>query len=162
MSASNSLLSRFGWPRRVVCCMQDTKIITQLDGPTPPEKEHEHIHKRLPFDTWIQNMDKMMIDICTKLELFSDHEWHVALNKFARMKTSGLPYRCNEDANFKNALKEINKLFALRGNKHAFAEAMTEMVRTYAESKRRKAMEEIAFILTVIIIQPQLNINETW
>lgn len=142
--------------------VQDTKIIPQLDGPTPPEKEHENVHKRLPLDTWIQNMDKMMTDISTKLESFSDYEWHVALNKVDRMQTCGLPYRSKEDANFKNALKEINALFAVRGEKDVFAEAMCDLVRTYVLSKRRKAMEEIAFILNVIIIQPQLNINETW
>lgn len=145
--------------RRTVCSMQDDafQIRARLC-----ENENEPTHKRLPLTTWIQKMDKVMLDCLAKLELFSDSEWVMAIDKVEKMKLAGVPYRSKTDDNFKNALNEIEMLFSKRHDNNLFVESMLSLVNYYAHSKRRKAMEEIGFVLNVILIQPQLVIMETW
>lgn len=152
--------------RRTVRVMQevnmDNDVISAVTPIPPKTTEKEKVNRRLPLDTWIQKMDKIMIDCLNKLEMFSASEWYLALQKVEKMKLGGVPYRSKNDENFKNALSEIDLLFSLKDEPDAFAESMLSFVRHYARSKRRKAMEEIAFVLTVIVIQPQLMMNETW
>lgn len=151
--------------RRMTSSMQDMDMnaqVAQIPLKVPDqEQEQEHNHRRLPLTTWIQKMDQIMIDCLARFELFSNNDWNIAINKLEKMMMSGVPYRSRTDANFKNALTEIELLFSIRHDIDAFTESMLSFVRHYANSKRRKAMEEIAFVLTVIIIQPQFNTYQT-
>lgn len=126
------------------------------------DKEKHHSQKRLPLETWIQRMDKIMVDCLNKFEMYSNNEWNLAIQKIEKMKASGVPYRSHNDENFKNALDEVELLFSKRNDEDMFAESILSMVSYYARSKRRKAMEEIAFVLMVTLIQPQLMMNEAW
>lgn len=152
--------------RRITPSMQDMDMDAQIPQVSQvplkvTDQECEHNHRRLPLTTWIRKMDQIMMDCLSRFELFSNNDWNIAINKLEKMMMSGVPYRSRNDENFKNALNEIELLFSIRHNTDAFTESMLSFVRHYANSRRRKAMEEIAFVLTVIIIQPQFNINQT-
>jgi hypothetical protein len=149
--------------RRITSSRQDMDMNAQVPQlPLKvPDQEQEHNYRRLPLTTWIRKMDLIIMDCLSRFELFSNNDWNIAINKLEKMMMSGVPYRSKTDENFTNALKEIELLFSIRHDTDAFTECMLSFVRHYANSRRRKAMEEIAFVLTVIIIQPQFNTYQT-
>ncbi len=124
-------------------------------------ESNKHIHKRLPLNTWIEKMNQCMIECLNKFEAFNEFEWRLASNKIGKMMESGVPYRSANDMNFRNALCEVDALFQQKYDMKVFSETILSYVNQYARSKRRKAMEEIAFVLIVAMIQPQLTINES-
>jgi len=144
-------------PRTECYTNGDFQIGVRLSG-----KEIEPVHKRLPLNIWIQKMDKVMLNCLAKLELFSETEWMMAIEKIQKMKVAGVPYRSKTDENFTNAVNEVEMLLSIRHDNNLFVESMMSMVSYYASCKRRKAMEEIGFVLNVVLIQPQLVIMETW